>query len=62
MFTAVAAELTTPALAARLGYRRLLMGGLVLLGAPALVLPARRRCRRCWSCRWFAASDSPSSW
>jgi predicted MFS family arabinose efflux permease len=40
MFTAVAAELTTPALAARLGYRRLLMGGLVLLGAPALVLPA----------------------
>jgi Major Facilitator Superfamily len=40
MFTAVAAELATPALAARLGYRRLLMGGLVLLGTPALVLPA----------------------
>jgi predicted MFS family arabinose efflux permease len=40
MFTAVAAELATPALAARLGYRRLLIGGLVLLGAPALVLPA----------------------
>jgi predicted MFS family arabinose efflux permease len=40
MFTAVAAELTTPALAARLGCRRLLIGGLVLLGAPALVLPA----------------------
>jgi predicted MFS family arabinose efflux permease len=40
MLTAVAAELATPALAARLGYRRLLIGGLVLLGAPALVLPA----------------------
>ena len=40
MFTAVAAELTTPALATRLGYRRLLLGGLVLLGVPALVLPA----------------------
>jgi predicted MFS family arabinose efflux permease len=40
MFAAVAAELATPALAARLGYRRLLMGGLVLLGAPALVMPA----------------------
>ena len=40
MFTAVAAELATPTLAARLGYRRLLIGGLVLLGAPALILPA----------------------
>jgi MFS family permease len=40
MFTAVAAELATPALAARLGYRRLLIGGLVLLGTLALVLPA----------------------
>ena len=40
MFAAVAAELATPALAASLGYRRLLIGGLVLLGAPALVLPA----------------------
>jgi len=40
MLTAVAAELATPALAARLGYRRLLIAGLVLLGAPALVLPA----------------------
>jgi MFS family permease len=40
MFTAVAAELATPALATRLGYRRLLIGGLVLLGAPALALPA----------------------
>jgi predicted MFS family arabinose efflux permease len=39
MFTAVVAELATPALAARLGYRRLLICGLVLLGAPALVLP-----------------------
>jgi predicted MFS family arabinose efflux permease len=39
MFTAVAAELATPAVAARLGYRRLLIGGLVLLGAPALVMP-----------------------
>jgi predicted MFS family arabinose efflux permease len=39
MFTAVAAELATPALAAQLGYRRLLIAGLVLLGAPALVLP-----------------------
>ncbi len=39
MFAAVAAELATPAVAARLGYRRLLVGGLVLLGAPALLLP-----------------------
>jgi MFS family permease len=40
MFSSVAAELATPRLAARLGYRRLLVAGLVLLGAPALVLPA----------------------
>jgi predicted MFS family arabinose efflux permease len=40
LLTAVAADLATPALAARLGYRRLLIGGLVLLGTPALVLPA----------------------
>jgi predicted MFS family arabinose efflux permease len=40
MFTAVAAELATPALAARLGYRRLLIAGLLMLGLPALVLPA----------------------
>ena len=39
MFAAVAAELATPRLAARIGYRRLLMAGLVLLGAPALLLP-----------------------
>ncbi|HEY7487058.1 MAG TPA: MFS transporter [Streptosporangiaceae bacterium] len=40
MFASVGAEMATPGLAARLGYRRLLMGGLVLLGAPALALPA----------------------
>ena len=40
MLTAVAAELATPALAARLGYRRLLIAGLLMLGLPALVLPA----------------------
>jgi MFS family permease len=40
MVTAVAAELATPALAARVGFGRLLAAGLVLLGAPALALPA----------------------
>jgi predicted MFS family arabinose efflux permease len=40
MAASVAAELGTPALAARVGYRRLLVAGLVLLGAPALALPA----------------------
>jgi predicted MFS family arabinose efflux permease len=40
MFAAVAAEIATPWLATRLGYRRLLVVGLVLLGAPALALPA----------------------
>lgn len=39
MFASVAAELATPRLAARFGYRRLLIAGLVLLGAPALALP-----------------------
>jgi predicted MFS family arabinose efflux permease len=40
MVSAVAAELATPALAARIGFGRLLAAGLVLLGAPALALPA----------------------
>jgi predicted MFS family arabinose efflux permease len=40
MVTAVAAELATPALAARVGFGRLLAAGLVLLGAPALALSA----------------------
>ncbi len=40
MFAAVGAEIAVPWLAARLGYRRLLVVGLVLLGAPALALPA----------------------
>lgn len=39
MFASVAAELATPTLAARVGYRRLLIAGLVLLGGPALALP-----------------------
>ena len=39
MVTAVAAELATPGLAARVGFGRLLAVGLVLLGAPALALP-----------------------
>jgi len=39
MVTAVAAELATPGLAARVGFGRLLAAGLVLLGAPALALP-----------------------
>ena len=38
MLTTVAAELATPALLARLGYRVVLAAGLVLLGAPALLL------------------------
>jgi predicted MFS family arabinose efflux permease len=38
MFATVAAELATPALLARLGYRVVLAVGLVLLGAPALAL------------------------
>lgn len=40
MFAAVAAEFVNPTLAARWGHRRLLMAGLVLLGAPALAVPA----------------------
>ena len=40
MLTTVAAELVTPALLARLGYRAVLSAGLVLLGAPALALTA----------------------
>ena len=39
MLATVAAELATPALVARLGYRAVLGAGLVLLGAPALALP-----------------------
>jgi MFS family permease len=39
MVTAVAAELATSGLAARVGFGRLLAAGLVLLGAPALALP-----------------------
>jgi predicted MFS family arabinose efflux permease len=39
MVTAVATELATPGLAARVGFGRLLAAGLVLLGAPALALP-----------------------
>jgi predicted MFS family arabinose efflux permease len=38
MLATVAAELATPALLARLGYRLVLAAGLVLLGAPALAL------------------------
>jgi predicted MFS family arabinose efflux permease len=38
MFATVAAELATPALLARFGYRLMLSAGLVLLGAPALAL------------------------
>jgi MFS family permease len=40
MFASVGAELLTPRLAARTGYPRLLAAGLVLLGAPALAVPA----------------------
>jgi len=38
MFATVAAELATPALLARFGYRLVLAAGMVLLGAPALAL------------------------
>ncbi len=38
MFSSVAGELTTPSLAGRFGYRRVLAIGLLLLGAPAFVL------------------------
>jgi predicted MFS family arabinose efflux permease len=40
MAATVAGELAVPRLAARFGYRGLLAAGLVLLGAPALALPA----------------------
>jgi len=40
MLASVAAELVIPSVAAKVGYRRLLVVGLVLLGVPALVLPA----------------------
>jgi predicted MFS family arabinose efflux permease len=40
MATTVAGELATPRLTARFGYRVMLAAGLVLLGAPALALPA----------------------
>jgi predicted MFS family arabinose efflux permease len=40
MVATVVAELATPALLARLGYRTVLSAGLVLLGAPALALTA----------------------
>ncbi|NUT32277.1 MAG: MFS transporter, partial [Hamadaea sp.] len=39
MFAAVGGELATPWLAGRVGYRRLLVAGLLLLGPPALLLP-----------------------
>ncbi|HZS62670.1 MAG TPA: MFS transporter [Gemmatimonadaceae bacterium] len=39
MFATVAAELVTPALLARFGYRRVFAAGMVLLGVPALALP-----------------------
>jgi predicted MFS family arabinose efflux permease len=40
MATTVLGELVTPALVGRFGYRLMLAAGLVLLGAPALALPA----------------------
>jgi MFS family permease len=40
MFASVGTELITPRLAGRIGYPRLLAIGLVLLGAPALAVPA----------------------
>jgi len=40
MFATVAAELATPGLVARFGYRTVYAAGLVLLGAPALALTA----------------------
>jgi predicted MFS family arabinose efflux permease len=39
MFSTVAAELASPRLIARFGYRPMLAAGLVLLGAPALAFP-----------------------
>jgi predicted MFS family arabinose efflux permease len=42
MLSTVATELVTPRLIARFGYRRVLLAGLVLLGAPALALPGSR--------------------
>jgi MFS family permease len=40
MASTVAGELATPRLVTRFGYRRVLAAGLLLLGAPALALPA----------------------
>jgi predicted MFS family arabinose efflux permease len=42
MASTVATELVTPRLVARFGYRAVLAGGLVLLGAPALALPGSK--------------------
>ena len=42
MLATVAAELATPRLVARFGYRPVLAAALLLLGAPALALPAAR--------------------
>jgi predicted MFS family arabinose efflux permease len=43
MFATVAGELATPRLAARFGYRPVYVAGLLLLGAPAVVLAGSRR-------------------
>jgi predicted MFS family arabinose efflux permease len=40
MFASVAAEIAAPAASARIGHRRLLLVGLVLLGVPAMAMPA----------------------
>jgi hypothetical protein len=40
MLASVAAEMVIPSVAAKVGYRRLLVVGLLLLGVPALALPA----------------------
>jgi hypothetical protein len=39
MLSSVAAELATPILVARFGYRAVFGAGLILLGVPALLLP-----------------------
>jgi hypothetical protein len=65
LLATVAGELVTPRIVARLGYRSALAGGLLLLGAPALLLRCRgRRCSSA-SCsrrrfRWRRPRRRPS--
>src|SRR5689334_3462182 len=60
MFSTVAAELAAPALLTRFGYRPVLAVGLLLLGAPALLLPFSTDLTAILGVRSFVAWASPS--